>query len=547
MSIERFANTASTTLNNGGTLLSGDTSCTVTSAAAFPSGGNFRILIGSEIILVTAVSSNTFTITRGQEGTSAASHADSSTVTHVLTASAVQALQLGFATTVQNTSNATYTCDSTGPVSDVVILHGRTGATTYVMPAPTNGRRIEIIDVTDAIETANTNGFITGTSAFANTIFIAPNGNELFNTISAFALSGTAYHFTNGSTAVTATSSHFTTELAPGMTIQSSNQSGVNYKVGSISSDTSLTLAVNFTGTTTTTATSTMTSLAYYANGGRLSLVSDGSNWYASSNKPLRAKFTASGTFIPSQGCYMGLLRGAGGGGGGGGGVGNSATRSGGAGGGGSTQTSPSVQQTPNTTITVTIGAGGSAGTSGSGGNGGNGGAGGASTYGSLATFPGASGGGGGTTTSGQVCGGGTTITDGAGNNIYGIAYASADAYGGQASSLSTLWFGSGSGGSVIQGASAGQLYNGASNTVGGFAGGTHGTGSPGAGGGAGPAGAGGNGGNGSVISPTSGSAGSVNTGAGGGGGGAGGSGGGVAGATGGAGGSGYIEVLCPM
>jgi hypothetical protein len=85
MPFEQFANAASTTMNNGGTLSSGATSVIVTSVTGFPAA-NFRILIGSEIMLVTAIAGNTLTIARGQDLTTAASHTDGSTVTHVLTA-----------------------------------------------------------------------------------------------------------------------------------------------------------------------------------------------------------------------------------------------------------------------------------------------------------------------------------------------------------------------------------------------------------------------------------------------------------------------------
>lgn len=84
MSSEKYANLASTTLSAAiadGTV----TSITVTSAALFPSSGQFRIKIDSEILLVTTVSGTTWTVTRGVEGTTAAAHTNASTVTHILT------------------------------------------------------------------------------------------------------------------------------------------------------------------------------------------------------------------------------------------------------------------------------------------------------------------------------------------------------------------------------------------------------------------------------------------------------------------------------
>jgi len=88
---ENTANTYATTLNNGGTLNSGDTSMVVTSATGSPAA-NFRVKIENELILVTAKSGTTFTITRGIEGTTAASHADGSAVTHVLTSASLAQL-----------------------------------------------------------------------------------------------------------------------------------------------------------------------------------------------------------------------------------------------------------------------------------------------------------------------------------------------------------------------------------------------------------------------------------------------------------------------
>lgn len=89
--MEQFGNNASTTLN--GSILSGATSLVVTSAANFPTTGNFRIIVDSgvnlEYMLVTAVSGTTFTVTRGQEGTTAVAHSSLVQVVHVVTAGSV--------------------------------------------------------------------------------------------------------------------------------------------------------------------------------------------------------------------------------------------------------------------------------------------------------------------------------------------------------------------------------------------------------------------------------------------------------------------------
>lgn len=72
--MEQLKNNASTTLN--GAHNNSTTSLVVTDGNVFPASGNFRILVGSEIMLVTARSSNTLTVTRGYEGTTATSHSD---------------------------------------------------------------------------------------------------------------------------------------------------------------------------------------------------------------------------------------------------------------------------------------------------------------------------------------------------------------------------------------------------------------------------------------------------------------------------------------
>src|SRR5690242_10199248 len=88
MATEKFANAASTTLN--GAILAADVSLVVASATLFPTSGQFRILIGTEIIIVGAVSGTTFSsLTRGAEGTTAANHADTSAVVQVLTRAAL--------------------------------------------------------------------------------------------------------------------------------------------------------------------------------------------------------------------------------------------------------------------------------------------------------------------------------------------------------------------------------------------------------------------------------------------------------------------------
>lgn len=84
---ERFVNNADDTLSSG--ITDSATSLSVNSATGFPTEGDFRIIIGSEILLVTAVSGTTFTVERGAEGTTAAAHSSSDPVTAILTSGAL--------------------------------------------------------------------------------------------------------------------------------------------------------------------------------------------------------------------------------------------------------------------------------------------------------------------------------------------------------------------------------------------------------------------------------------------------------------------------
>lgn len=90
MATEKFANKPATTLNGGidGVV----TSLTVTDASAFPSTGQFRIIIDAEYMLVTAVSGNNFTVQRGAESSTAFPHSNGASVEHILTAGAVNLL-----------------------------------------------------------------------------------------------------------------------------------------------------------------------------------------------------------------------------------------------------------------------------------------------------------------------------------------------------------------------------------------------------------------------------------------------------------------------
>lgn len=88
---EQYTNNASTTLNGG--ISNAVTTIVVTSATGFPTAGNFRLKIESELLLVTAVSGTSWTVTRGIEGTAGAVHADLTAVQHLVTAGALDSIR----------------------------------------------------------------------------------------------------------------------------------------------------------------------------------------------------------------------------------------------------------------------------------------------------------------------------------------------------------------------------------------------------------------------------------------------------------------------
>ena len=86
MVLERFANNYSTALD--GAIDNSQTTFDVLSVTGAPSP-KYRIKIENELLVVTSVSSLTLTVQRGAEGTTAASHADGTLVTHIVTAASL--------------------------------------------------------------------------------------------------------------------------------------------------------------------------------------------------------------------------------------------------------------------------------------------------------------------------------------------------------------------------------------------------------------------------------------------------------------------------
>lgn len=83
MSEEQKANIAQSSLTS--TITAGATTLTVDSASTFPTVPQFRLLLETELVLVTGVSGDVFTITRGVEGTTGVGHNGGTTITLVET------------------------------------------------------------------------------------------------------------------------------------------------------------------------------------------------------------------------------------------------------------------------------------------------------------------------------------------------------------------------------------------------------------------------------------------------------------------------------
>lgn len=128
---ERLANNAETTLSS--VVVTTDTTISVSSALEFPTEGDFRIVIDNELMLVTSVSGNTFTVTRGIEGTSASNHVVATSLAQILTEEGIKRLISESADPFAFSRNPFRIQDTNGAlltVSDFTTING-TSLTTF--------------------------------------------------------------------------------------------------------------------------------------------------------------------------------------------------------------------------------------------------------------------------------------------------------------------------------------------------------------------------------------------------------------------------------
>jgi hypothetical protein len=92
--------------------------------------------INEEIVFITANSADSFTIVRGQSGTSAISHSGGATIKHVFVSEALNAFEAGLNETIplNNQTGTTYTLVA-GDAGDLVTL---TNAAAITLTVPTN-------------------------------------------------------------------------------------------------------------------------------------------------------------------------------------------------------------------------------------------------------------------------------------------------------------------------------------------------------------------------------------------------------------------------
>jgi len=134
MSAEQLSNNAQTTLAAAITTTTSPTTISVANGGTpFPSAAQFRILIDNELMLVTGgAGTNTWTVTRGVEGTNATTHCSGALVTGVLTAGALASYFNTLTTEPLNLSGCpqlvlTGTCSPSSPPAGAVWQNGGNG------------------------------------------------------------------------------------------------------------------------------------------------------------------------------------------------------------------------------------------------------------------------------------------------------------------------------------------------------------------------------------------------------------------------------------
>ena len=155
MPTDLFANAAGTTLAAAITV-AGSTSYTVTSGVKFPTvsvalGTQFRVIIDSELYIVTDSSTTAWTVAPASEGTTAATHVAGAAVTAIVTAG-------GFASKAPRWTNVFRTAAYTAVDGDIVMADATAATFVVTLPSPVAGRTVAIrkMDATANVVTVTT-------------------------------------------------------------------------------------------------------------------------------------------------------------------------------------------------------------------------------------------------------------------------------------------------------------------------------------------------------------------------------------------------------
>lgn len=145
--------------------------------------------INEEIVFITANSSDTFTIVRGQSGTSAISHSGGATVKHVFVSEALNAFEAGLNETIplNAQTGTTYTL-AAGDAGELVTL---SNASAITLTVPTNASVAFAIGTQITITQANS-GQVTVAGAVGVTVNAADSATKLRTQWSAATLIKTA-------------------------------------------------------------------------------------------------------------------------------------------------------------------------------------------------------------------------------------------------------------------------------------------------------------------------------------------------------------------
>jgi hypothetical protein len=129
-----------------------------------------------EIVFITANSSDTFTIVRGQSGTSAISHSGGATVKHVLVSEGLNAFEAGLNETIPlNTQTGTTYTLAAGDAGELITL---SNASAITLTVPTNASVAFAIGTQITIAQANS-GQVTVAGAVGVTVSASDSATKL--------------------------------------------------------------------------------------------------------------------------------------------------------------------------------------------------------------------------------------------------------------------------------------------------------------------------------------------------------------------------------